>query len=100
MVLFVIAMTGYVSFLLYAFTSALADSEAVAGVVLFLVVLPILLLVSIIYVRVVLEIEIVLFRISENTSEMVHQMHTLSNHRASPPREPPTTEEMPGQQGE
>ena len=64
---------GYASLLLGAFLSAVADSQAigwVSGILLFLVLAPLFLLVSIVYVRVLLEIVIVLFRIAENTAEM------------------------------
>ncbi len=75
-VLYVLSTVGYLSFIAYAFIAAIAESEAlgmVGGVILFLLLLPILLLVAITYVRVLLEIVIVLFRISSNTAELVRQ---------------------------
>lgn len=55
-------------FFSYAFIVGISESEAlgvVVGVLLFLLLLPIFLLIDITYVRVVLELVIVLFRISE-----------------------------------
>ena len=63
---------GYISVLLGAFLSAVAGSSAmgwIVGVILFLISAPLFLLVSIVYVRVLLEIVVVLFRISDNTAE-------------------------------
>lgn len=79
---------GYLSLLLGAFVSAAAGSSAtgvVVGVLLFVFSAPLLTLFSVVYVRVFLEIVIVLFRISENTAEMAHRMRNLS----SPTREAP-----------
>jgi len=64
---------GYVSLLLGAFLSAVAESQAIgwiSGVLAFLIGAPLLLFVSVVYVRVLLEIVVVLFRIAENTAEM------------------------------
>lgn len=64
---------GYISVLLGTFLSAVAESSAlgwIVGVILFLISVPLLLLVSIVYVRVLLEIVVVLFRISDNTAEI------------------------------
>lgn len=49
------------------------NSSAVFGAVTLLVLAPLFVLAALIYVRVLLEIAIVLFRIAENTSEMVRQ---------------------------
>ena len=71
-VLNAIVSSGYASLLLGAFLSAVADSQAIgwiSGILLFLVIAPLLLFVSIVYARVLLEIVVVLFRIAENTAE-------------------------------
>lgn len=67
----------YISVLLGAFLSAVADSSAlgwVAGILLFLIVGPLFLLVSVVYVRVLLEIVVVLFRIADNTAETARRL--------------------------
>lgn len=46
---------------------------AILAVLSFLIVLPLVLALGVVYVRVVLELVVVLFRIAENTSEMVRQ---------------------------
>ncbi len=72
---------GYISLLLGAFLSAVAGSSAlgwVVGVVVFLISAPLLLLVSIVYVRVLLEIVVVLFRISDNTAETTRLLDTMA----------------------
>ncbi len=87
-VLYVLSTVGWLSFLSYAFIAGISESEAigvVVGVLLFLVLLPILLLIAVTYVRVLLEIVIVLFRISENTTELVRQGRAAS---ANPPAKP------------
>lgn len=68
---------GYLSALLGAFLAAVSQSSAMGwlgGVLLFLVAAPLLTLASIVYVRVLLEIVVVLFRISENTAEMARRL--------------------------
>lgn len=80
-VLYVLGTMGYASFIAYAFVAALAQSDAlgiVTGVLLFIVLTPIFLLIAITYVRVLLELVIVLFRISENIAELVRQGQTAS----------------------
>lgn len=70
---------GYVSLLLGAFLSAVAGSQAIgwiSGVLAFLIGAPLLLFVSVVYVRVLLEIVVVLFRIAENTADMAHAKTT------------------------
>jgi hypothetical protein len=70
----------YLSILLGAFLSAVADSPAlawVAGILMFLIVAPLFLLVSVVYVRVLLEIVVVLFRISDNTAEAARHLSVL-----------------------
>lgn len=67
----------YLSVLLGAFVSAAADSSAVGwvlGILLFCVVAPLLLLLSVVYVRVLLEIVVVLFRIADNTAETARNL--------------------------
>jgi hypothetical protein len=46
---------------------------AILAVLSFLIVLPLVLALGVVYVRVVLELVVVLFRIAENTSELVRQ---------------------------
>ena len=67
---------GYLSLLLGAFLSAVAESQAVGwvvGVLAFVIGAPLLLFVSVVYVRVLLEIIVVLFRIAENTAELARR---------------------------
>jgi hypothetical protein len=47
------------------------SAHPAAGIIALLIVAPLLFLISVIYSRVFLEIIIVIFRISENTSEVV-----------------------------
>lgn len=71
MVLYVLSTVGWLSFLSYAFVAGISESEAsgvVVGVLLFLLLLPIFLLIAITYVRDLLELVIVLFRISEDVA--------------------------------
>jgi hypothetical protein len=71
---------GYASVLLGTFFTAVAGSSAlgwVGGIILFLVVAPLFLLVSIVYVRVILEIVVVLFRIADNTAETALRLGVL-----------------------
>lgn len=78
---------AYLSVLLGAFLSAVADSPALAwvvGILVFLILAPLLLLVSVVYVRVLLEIVVVLFRISDNTAEAARHLSVLG---AEPARE-------------
>lgn len=80
---------GYLSLLLGAFVSAAADSSTtgvVLGVLLFVFSAPLLTLFSVVYVRVFLEIVIVLFRISENTAEMARNVRNLRNLTGETPR--------------
>lgn len=70
---YAVLAAGQVSILAGAFTGGWLDSVAlgwILGIFLFLILGPLLLLLGVIYVRVVLEIVIVLFRISENTAEI------------------------------
>ena len=70
----------YLSVLLGAFLSAAADSPAVGwimGILLFCIVAPLLLLLSVVYVRVLLEIVVVLFRIADNTAETSRHLDAL-----------------------
>lgn len=55
------------------FIVAAFSNSAAFGAVTLLVLAPLFILAALIYVRVLLEIAIVLFRIAENTSEMVRQ---------------------------
>lgn len=70
----------YLSVLLGAFLSAAADSSAVGwvfGILLFCILAPLLLLLSVVYVRVLLEIVVVLFRIADNTAETARHLDAL-----------------------
>lgn len=110
-VLYVLGTVGYSSVLFYTFFSAFAESQAagiVAGVALFVIFTPILLLVAVVYLRVLLEIVVVLFRISEDTAELVRQGQANSSQpvartppqtssQAPPDEEPPETRQMPRQ---
>lgn len=72
---------GYLAVLLGAFLSAATDSPAlgwVSGILLFLVAAPLLTLLSVVYVRVLLEIVVVLFRIADNTAETARRLGALS----------------------
>lgn len=94
-VLNVLLTTGYLSVLLGAYLSGSTDSPAVGiivGALLFLIVTPVLLLLSIVYVRVLLEIVVVLFRISDNTAETVRLLAGREDDAAPRPAEP--TEEL------
>lgn len=71
MVLYVLSTVGWLSFHSYAFVAGISESEAsgvVVGVLLFLLLLPIFLLIAITYVRDLLELVIVLFRIFEDVA--------------------------------
>jgi hypothetical protein len=84
-ILYVLLMSGYLSFAAYAFVSALAESEAlgiIVAVILFILLTPLLLLIGITYVRVLLELVMVLFRISDDVAEIARQGQTIS---AGPP---------------
>ncbi len=90
-VLNVLLTMGYLSTLLGAYLSGSTDSPAVGvivGAILFLIVTPILLLLSIVYVRVLLEIVVVLFRISDNTAETVRLLSRREDD-TPPPTVPP-----------
>ena len=81
---------GYLSAILGAFVSAASDSAGagvITGVLLFLFTAPLLTLFSVVYVRVFLEIVMVLFRISENTAEMARSLRAASE--ADGPEENP-----------
>jgi hypothetical protein len=88
-ILYVLLTTGYLSFAAYAFVAALAESEAlgiIVAVILFIILTPLFLLISITYLRVLLELIMVLFRISDDVAEIARQSQTVS---AGPPRERP-----------
>jgi hypothetical protein len=55
-----------------------------AGLVVLVVVVPIFTLVSLIYTRVLLEVLIAVFRIMENTSELVARASALEPSKSSP----------------
>jgi hypothetical protein len=84
-ILYVLLTTGYLSFAAYAFVAALAESEAlgiIVAVILFIILTPLFLLISITYLRVLLELIMVLFRISDDVAEIARQGQTVS---AGPP---------------
>jgi len=77
---------GYLSVLAGAFLSSAVDSPALgwmAGIFAFLVAAPLFTFVSVVYVRVLLEIVVVLFRIADNTAETARN----SAHAGRLPRE-------------
>lgn len=71
-VLYIISVVIIALYTVFLIVAAFEASPAFGAVTL-LILGPLVFLVSVIYVRVLLEIAIVLFRISENTSEMVRQ---------------------------
>lgn len=71
-VLYVISIVLLVLYTIFLIIAAF-QASAVFGVVTLLILGPLFLFLSVIYVRVLLELAIVLFRIAENTSEMVRQ---------------------------
>jgi ABC-type transport system involved in multi-copper enzyme maturation permease subunit len=94
-VLNVLLTMGYLSVLLGAYLSGSTDSPAVGvivGAILFLIVTPILLLLSVVYVRVLLEIVVVLFRISDNTAETVRLLAGREPDAVPRPTVPPETD--------
>lgn len=58
---------------------------------MFLIVTPILLLLSVVYVRVLLEIVVVLFKISDNTAETVRLLAGREDDANPHPTVPPGT---------
>lgn len=85
-----ILVAGQVSLLVGAFLGGISDSSAlgwIVGILVFLLLGAVVLLLSVIYVRVLLEIVIVLFRISENTAEINDRLR--SGEIGSSPGQPP-----------
>lgn len=81
MVIYALVTTASASTFVTGFVSASTDSRVlgiVAGAGVFVVIAPLLLLITVTYVRVVLEIVIVLFRISENTAEVARGIRSFS----------------------
>ncbi len=79
--LYALFLAGYFSALLGVFVAA-TGSEAlgwVSGVLLFLFLAPLLLFVGVVYVRVTLEIVVVLFRIADNTTILADRMNVSPN---------------------
>ncbi len=77
---------------LYAvfFIGAAFHNSTAAGIVVLLIVAPIFSLISLIYTRVLLEVFIALFRIMENTSELVVRASALTPSIPIPPPSAPS----------
>jgi hypothetical protein len=85
-ILYVILTTLYLAFIAYSFVSAFAESEAlgiIVAILLFIILTPLFLLIGITYVRVLLELVIVLFRISDDVAEIARQGRTISSRPSS-----------------
>jgi hypothetical protein len=91
-VLYVLAIIAIGLYALFFIAAAFHDSTA-AGLVVLLIVAPIFALVSLIYTRVLLEVFIALFRIMENTTELVARAGALT---PSIPIPPPGPTSQPG----
>jgi hypothetical protein len=80
-VIYVLFITASASTFVAGFVSATTDSQAlgiVAGAVVFVLLAPLLLLIGVTYVRVLLEIVVVMFRISENTAEVARGIQNMT----------------------
>lgn len=80
-VIYVLFITASASTFVAGFVSATTDSQAlgiVAGAVVFVLLAPLLLLIGVTYVRVLLEIVVVMFRISENTAEVARGIRNMT----------------------
>jgi uncharacterized membrane protein len=90
-VLYVLAIVVIGLYSLF-FIAAGFHHSATDGILVLVIVAPIFALISLIYTRVLLEVFIALFRIMENTSELVQQAGAagLSATPPSPPQAPPT----------
>lgn len=78
---YVFFITVPVSSFLAGYVSTSTDSRSlglIVAVAVFLILTPLLLILAVTYVRVLLELVIVLFRISENTAEMVRRLGNVS----------------------
>lgn len=85
--LYVLFVTVPMSTFVAGYVSATADSRVLgimAAVAAFLVAAPLLFIIAVTYVRVLLELVIVLFRISENTAEMARKLGNMSPSNQSP----------------
>jgi|SRR5580704_7297255 hypothetical protein len=90
-VLYVLAIIVIGLYALVFIGAAFHDSTA-AGIAVLLIVAPIFSLISLIYTRVLLEVFIALFRIMENTSELVARASALTpSIPIPPPSAPPQT---------
>ncbi|CAN5748720.1 hypothetical protein BH23ACT11_BH23ACT11_13720 [soil metagenome] len=87
---YVLFLTASASTFVTGFISATTDSQVLGvtlGVIVFVLLAPLLLLIGVTYVRVLLEIVIVMFRILENTAEVARRIRNIS-----PPGESSTAE--------
>jgi uncharacterized membrane protein len=80
-VLYVLAIILIGLYALVFIAGGFSNSTSV-GIVVLLIIAPIFTLVSLIYTRVLLEVIIALFRIMENTSELVARARALEPSRA------------------
>lgn len=93
-VLYVILTTLYLAFIAYSFVSAFAESEPlgiIVAIVLFIILTPLFLLIGITYARVLLELVIVLFRISDDVAEIARQGR-MNSARSSPQETAPRSD--------
>jgi len=92
-VLYVLAIVLIGIYALVFIAGGFSNSTS-AGIVVLLIIAPIFTLVSLIYTRVLLEVIIALFRIMENTSELVARANTLEASRTSSsgPQSPPSVQ--------
>lgn len=87
-IVYVLFVTLSMSTFVAGYISATANSQAlgiIVAIAIFLVVAPLLLVLAVTYVRVLLELVIVLFRISENTAEMVRKLESISSSNQTTP---------------
>jgi hypothetical protein len=91
-VLYVLAIVVIGLYTLVFIAAGFSHSTA-DGIVVLVIGAPIFALISLIYTRVLLEVVIALFRIMENTGELVARTGTAGASAASPggPQSPPTT---------
>jgi hypothetical protein len=85
---YVLSMVLIGLFALFLVGAAFSNSVA-GGIVVLLIVAPLLALLYLIYVRVLLELVIVIFRIMESNSELVQLQRGQSAGGSTPPPSPP-----------
>jgi Domain of unknown function (DUF4282) len=91
---YVLSMVLIGLFALFLVGAAFSNSVA-GGIVVLLVVAPLLGLLYLIYVRVLLELVIVIFRIMETNSELVDLQKGRSTGQTPPPTPPPAPPSTP-----